>query len=381
MMKVAIVVIGYNRSASMERLLKSLAGASFNGFEDVPLIISLDKSDDHSVKKVAQRFDWPFGKKEIIHHKSRLGLRQHVLSCGDLSFDYDGVIVLEDDLMVSPIFYSYAVAALYAYRNSELIGGVSLYNYRYVDAIGFPFLPLLANGDIYFVKFPSSWGQAWTTGQWKAFRCWLDSGRDDECVDLDLKLPKPVISWPPSSWKKSFARYLIDANKYIAYPNASLTTNMGEPGQHWARGTDVAQAPIQYGSKKFVFADPMAAVSYDQFFELERRSFEALAVTNYISSDIEFDLYGQKPIALIKDKLVVSSKQTKAKLRSFGCKMLPHELNIAYDIKGEDFRLGKGSFFLPTSNRIRYRILQHHTSFIGGSDHAILLAKILSKRL
>ena len=51
-----------------------------------------------------------------------------MLQCGDISYEYGSVIVLEDDLFVSPFFYKYAVEAQEFYRDDNRIGGISLYN-------------------------------------------------------------------------------------------------------------------------------------------------------------------------------------------------------------------------------------------------------------
>ncbi|MEJ7683902.1 MAG: hypothetical protein WKG06_39795 [Segetibacter sp.] len=111
-MKPAIVIVTYNRPASLQRLLSFLSKAVFD-CSDVNLVISIDyhsSSKHDEVVKIANDFDWKYGFKKIIEHKSNLGLRAHVLSCGDLSEEYDAVIVLEDDIVVSPFFYKYASA-------------------------------------------------------------------------------------------------------------------------------------------------------------------------------------------------------------------------------------------------------------------------------
>ena len=79
----AIVTVGYNRPAALERLLHSLTKAHYP--EGVPLIISIDYgADNHQeVMKVAQKFVWTYGEKRVIAHEKNLGLRPHILSCGE----------------------------------------------------------------------------------------------------------------------------------------------------------------------------------------------------------------------------------------------------------------------------------------------------------
>ena len=99
--KIAVVVVGYNRSDSMRRILGSLAKADYKE-KDIPLVISIDHSGREEVEQVAREFQWNYGPKEVICHKERLGLRKHIISCGDLTRRYGAVMILEDDLYVSP---------------------------------------------------------------------------------------------------------------------------------------------------------------------------------------------------------------------------------------------------------------------------------------
>ena len=107
----AIVIIAYNRLDALKRLLVSVEAAVYPEGEPVPLVISIDRSDSDAVVKTAEDFGYTHGEKIIIARKERLGLREHVLTCGDLTEKYGSIIVLEDDLFVSPMFYDYACAA------------------------------------------------------------------------------------------------------------------------------------------------------------------------------------------------------------------------------------------------------------------------------
>ena len=125
-MKPAIVVVAYNRPAALRRLLGSLAGVQ--GAVAVPLVISIDAGGEYfaDVLAVAQQFRWPFGEKRIIEQERPLGLINHVFACGDLVDEYGSIILLEDDLFVSPQAYRYATAALDFYDYDPRVAGISL---------------------------------------------------------------------------------------------------------------------------------------------------------------------------------------------------------------------------------------------------------------
>ena len=93
----------------MKRLLNSLVRAEYK--DAVKLIISIDGNGTPEVCKYAEQFDWPHGEKDVICHKKNMGLRLHILFCGGLTKQYDGIILLEDDLYVSAWFYQYATEA------------------------------------------------------------------------------------------------------------------------------------------------------------------------------------------------------------------------------------------------------------------------------
>ncbi|MBK8698381.1 MAG: hypothetical protein IPN29_02055 [Saprospiraceae bacterium] len=70
----------------------------------VTLVISIDMSDDEVVYALVDSFLWPHGDKRVIKRERRLGLKEHVWVCGNLTTTYGSIIMLEDDLVVSPIF-------------------------------------------------------------------------------------------------------------------------------------------------------------------------------------------------------------------------------------------------------------------------------------
>ena len=115
---IAVVVVGYNRKESMIRLIESLKEADYKD-DIVDLIISLDKSECiQEMIKVANSVLWNYGEKKVRTFKERQGLRKHIIKCGELTREYDAVIILEDDLVVSKYYYSY-VTSTHAPHSAE----------------------------------------------------------------------------------------------------------------------------------------------------------------------------------------------------------------------------------------------------------------------
>ena len=340
MLNIPIVVVAYDRNVCLERLLNSLNRAIYP--ENVKLIISIDGGGAQSVCEVADKFNWRHGEKEIIELESNLGLRDHVLRCGRLTQDYDGIILLEDDLYVSPHFYGYVQKVQGAYRYNRGITGVALYSNNYNETACLPFSSLDDGYDVFFMQLSCSWGQSWLAHQWKEFDDWYALNGDCDLTD-DKSLPPNILIWPKTSWKKYYIKYSIENNKYFVYPRVSLSTNFGDPGVHHL-GTKLFQVPLLYGTSKNVelnlpdFSESIA--KYDAFCEVIPEVIKKMN-SQLEQYDFEVDLYGMKNKKNIAKEYVLSKQDFSEYVASFGRHLKPQEMNIYEDIKGTDFFIGK----------------------------------------
>ena len=326
---IAIVVIAYNREKSLERLLISLNCAYID--DDIPLIISIDKSDNDEVARVADSCKWEHGKKEVILHKENLGLRKHVLGCGKYLDDYDAIIVLEDDLIVSNNFFIYASQAVEKYYDNKRIAGISLYSFGVNYQTFYPFTPQPSQYDSYFMKCAQSWGQVWMKDQWKEFEAWYVDHNGDE-FDRVL-LPTAICSWSAKSWLKYHTRYCIETNKYFIYPYQSLTSNCGETGTHLKFSSPVFQRPVACLERSYQYKFPELnedSVRYDGFFEAEQ-VFRTLDLTE---GDLCIDLTKSKVSYGSKRYLLTTRRLCFKVIKSFGLSYTPIELNIINSCPG-----------------------------------------------
>lgn len=327
----AIVIVAYNRPDALSRLLNDLKNVDYEGFT-VPLIISIDYSGSNGAFEVADAFEWEFGEKKIIRHLSNLGLKKHVLKCGDLVKDYDAVIVLEDDLMVSPAMFSYAWRAVEQYKDDKNIAAVSLYTKGWSETAMQQFTPALSVYDTYFIQTAESLGQIWFKNEWFQFKEWL---RTHESFGKSESIPLNVRLWDDKSWKKFHIWYCIEKEKYTVYPYRALTRCGSDEGEHVKKDKKVSnvsqiQVPIlESVLKDYRFAEfkDEKAVKYDAF--LER------VFNNY--ADTCFDLYGQKT-QYKGYRYVVTPKNLNYKIvDTYGLLLRPHEDNITSKEKGDYF--------------------------------------------
>lgn len=335
-----ILAAGYNRIKPLRRLLNCLNEADYCGDNDIHLLVSLDRADNcDAMKKMADDFEWKYGKKEVILHPKRLGLREHFLFCGDLTQKYGNILFLEDDVYVLPNFYRFAKACVKKYENDERIVGVSLYSLRYSETAHRPFTPLNDGNDVYFAQL-MSWAPIYFPRQWKAFRDWYNN-EPKPMEDISC-LPDNVRQWKMTSFKKYHIKYTITQEKYFVYPQVSFTTNFAETGQHYAVDNDNLQVPLMLGDAKEyrlpVFEDSLCV--YDAFMEIKpeciKRKVPELADYNF-----SVDLYGNKRKENVDAEFCITANRARNTVCTWGCKTVPHETNVMLNVPGNIFSLAR----------------------------------------
>lgn len=328
-MNIAICIIAYNRIDSLKRVLKSLEQSYYD--EPVSLIISIDKSDTTEVEEFGKQYKWDFGKKRIITHSENLGLRKHVLKCGDLLNEFDALIVLEDDISVAPSFYYYAKQCVEKYFDDNNIAGISLYNFPLNYQNQLPFYPLHSDSDVYLMQCAQSWGQVWMKKQWFAFKEWYNNNSED--FGILPHLPKAICSWPKSSWLKYHMRYCIEENKYFVYPYVSLSTNNADIGTHYSQKTTIFQSQLLYGKKDKFNINP--TIYYDGFFENEML-YKTIGINE---EDLCIDFYGEKKNRLHKRYWLTRKQLPHKILKSYSLSLKAYEWNVINDICGHELYL------------------------------------------
>ena len=348
--KTTIVVVAYNRLDSIYRLLHSLDTANIES--NTRLVISIDYSGDTAVEQYAKDFMWDYGEKIVITHEKNLGLRKHVLKCGDLTQKYGSIILLEDDLVVSPLFYQYTQKALDFYDEDDKVAGISLYNHKYNVNAKQTFEPLNDGFDNYWLQFASSWGQAWTAKQWQGFKFWYDTEATKLLVTDDI--PTNVVNWPESSWLKYFIKYLVVTNKYFIYPRSSLTTNFSDIGTNVIKVDYTYQVSLALSKHNYNFSTYSESNAiYDVFFEVSPSILKKFN-KKLEAYDFEVDLYGSKLLSNVKKKYLLSNKElTNKALISFSRDLRPHDFNITSNFLSDNkhiFNLAPSENFKDEEN-------------------------------
>ena len=329
-MEIAIVAVAYNRIDSLSRLLDSLDKAYYNDYAPT-LIVSVDKSKTDAVECFAEEYIWKHGEKIVDKHEKNLGLRAHMMSLGKWFDRFDAIVVLEDDIVVSPNFFSYTFQTVEKYHDCTEIAGISLYGFSVNYQTGLPFVPLKDEHDAYFMNCAMSWGEVWMRDSWQRFYDWYLQHQDFPVMS---HLPKTICMWNQKSWLKYHTRYCIEESKYFVHPYVSMATNYSDAGEH-SNGTanTIHQVPLQDGIKTHYLLPDLngSAVFYDGFFE-NKAIYRHLG---FKEDELCIDLQGENRNRQNHKYWLTTDVENYKIVHSFGLNYRPIEINVLRNIIGE----------------------------------------------
>ena len=350
---IAICVITFNRPKSLDRLLTSLSNAIYE--DKVNLIISIDKNntpENNECIKIAKKYKWIYGNKKIIIQNEHLGLKNHILKCGSLTKEYNNIILLEYDIIVSKNFFNYTKCIINFYKNNTTIAGYSLYSFEKNPCDMTPFYPLKNEKDTYFIQFASSWGQIINKKDWNNFINWYKNFNEK----FDKSLPQYIKNWNENSWLKYYQEYLIENNKYFVYPYNSYATNCSDIGSHTKNKHNSFQVSLYNGiNTKYNFQDfDNTSIKYDMYFENSNISY--FLNTKH---DIECDFYSNK--TNYKQNYLLTRKKLNYKIiKKYDLELYPYEQNIINNIKGNDLYL----YDLTKKQKNKFKKSNNYYSYI-----------------
>ena len=378
--RIAIVSVGYNRLKSQVRQLSALTRADYSGCDNVPLIISIDCSGDTELYDYVRNYEWPHGDKYVIIRETRMGLKEHILACGDLTQYFKGIILLEDDIYVSKDYYNYINQMEKAYGNDDNICSIALYSNEMNGYCWLPLVRLKNESDVFADQAVSTWGEYWNERMWKGFREWL-SKTDIPWADIDM--PHQIKEWT-KAWSKFFDAYMVLEGRWSIFPYTSLTTNFSDAGEHGDANNTIVQVSLQQGHKTYQTLPFEKLVKYDIY----SNNIGLADALNIPLEDICLDLYGVRPNDHNRRYYLTVKKLPYKLVESYGLYMRPHELNVIERIPGNDIFLydtalsdkapNGGSF----TNRMLY--FQHgfnwkYAIYVCWGNYVHILKKVISR--
>lgn len=329
----AIVVAAHDRPAELQRLLESVLAADIGA--DTPLVISIDGGGTHHarVRALADRFRWPYGPYAVVDHE-HLGLVEHFHRCGDLTQEYEAIVLLEDDLVVGPGFHRWASAALAFAARDQRIAGVSLATPFFDGYRHLPFEPVIDGSDGIYAQVPWYDGMAWTDSMWGNYRA--------ATIRATTPLHRALDTLDGDEWFPNAMRYLVQTDRYYLLPRHAHATNSGAPGAHFDAATNYFQVPLTLRAPadwRLMSVDESLAI-YDDHLELDPGALKKL-VPDLNDYDLTVDLLGTRDLTTCAADYVLTTRSAANPVRLWGASMHPLVANLTHNVIGDAIRLAQ----------------------------------------
>ncbi|WP_281682919.1 sugar transferase [Zunongwangia profunda] len=229
-----ICLFTYNRLIETRMTIQSLQRNYLASESD--LIIYSDgakhKAAESGVNQVREFLKTINGFKsvKVVESKFNMGLANSIISgVSQVLKNFDNVIVLEDDLILSRNFLNFMNQSLHLYQSNSLVFSVSGYSQKLK-------FPLDYSYDAYFKGRATSWGWAtwkdrWQLVDWKVNKEELkktNSFKELNRYGYDLKkMLIDHVDGKNDSWAIRFTYYQIKSNKVTVAPVISKVQNIG----------------------------------------------------------------------------------------------------------------------------------------------------------
>ena len=231
-----IVIFAYRRPNHLRSTLESLMRC--DGFAESPVIVYRDgprsESEAEEVKATGEVARTMLGERAEYHfYEVNQGLARSVISgVSDAVARFGRVIVVEDDLLVSPHFLRYMNEGLSLYENDPKVASIHAYLYPTQDPMP----------ETFFMRGANCWGWATWARAWAVFN---ENGielanalKQRQLVrkfDLDGSYPYyrmllRQIAGKNSSWAVRWHASAFLADMLTLYPGRTLVENIGMDG-------------------------------------------------------------------------------------------------------------------------------------------------------
>lgn len=274
-----IVIFAYRRPEKLSVLLNSLSACPEASVSELTVFVDGPKNarEEKAVNQVlaVASAENRFGSTRVVAQPSNRGLSSAVIGgVNEMLQVHDRVIVLEDDLMVSPHFLTFMNQGLSTYAETDEVVSIHAYVYPVQGELPATF----------FVKGADCWGWAtWRRG-WAVFN---PDGREllDQLVKTDrlnefnfggsedyVGLLQNQIGGRVDSWAVRWYASALLADKFTLYPANPMAVNTGIDGSGTHGGSRhhrqvLATEPIAVTWQE-VQENPSARAAFERFFRM-----------------------------------------------------------------------------------------------------------------
>jgi hypothetical protein len=244
-----IVLFAYRRPEHLEATLEALRrnpearDTELHVYADAPKDTAAE-TGVREVRRILARVEG-FKSIQITHRPENFGLARNITDgVADVFAIHDRLIVLEDDIVVSPFFLRFMNEALTLYRDEPRVGSISGYCYPLDRPVP----------ETFFIRGADCWGWATWRDRWRSYspdgsallaelrRRGLTHAFDFDGTMGFTAMLEDQIAGKNDSWAVRWHAACFLNDLLILYPSRPLVNNIGRDGS----GTHFTSADILY---------------------------------------------------------------------------------------------------------------------------------------
>eukprot|EP00760_Papus_ankaliazontas_P023163 PhM_4_TR1961/c0_g1_i1/m.96298 len=280
-----VCVFTYNRLPGLQRIWRSLVEAHYPVGDVVTMKVMYDykngERDDTEHWLLTNAVNWPHGPVSVHKREANVGLKHNIMEAYyPLRGDSDEVVAFfEDDIEVSPYWYTWTREALVRYHdqwvNNTQFLGLSLYRPIH-DELTSHKMPMHTEHPTtpFLFQQPCSWGAVYLPAAWMRFRQFYTQHRGENPNVKSVWVSSN--SWDhKTSWKKYLIKHMIEDGAFMLYANfpskAVLSTNHLMKGEHPTPPRHLFELPLltkqivdEYSSKTGGTYNPLAFPAFSK---------------------------------------------------------------------------------------------------------------------
>lgn len=291
--KLTVVVLTMNRPKPLARLLKSIYDTDFESDDDkFDVEIHVDKSfglHHEECKEQAKNFTMPEGRGGKFSYRfnsKNQGLRnQWFQACYPATDDGSYCLIVEDDLELSPYWFTWLRKAWLKYGDREDIAGITLSRmYMMIKKPERNDLIIVNENKPFLYKLVGTWGYAPHPKRWREMLDWFYSLENPDTFDpyvpglatsdwlhMHTSMNKRHMTW--EQWHIYHSEHHGLYTMYITLPRKkTLCSNWRESGLHMVRSFNRVDYPaLDYCAIQLQdFPDELRKFGWDALLEMKK---------------------------------------------------------------------------------------------------------------
>lgn len=278
----ALLIVAFNRPDHVRNLVESLDGNP--EFDSLPLILALDgprrETDERLISRVKEIVLTRRPDVHLIERSENFGVRRAIeTAITSVLGEFERVIVVEDDLEVSPYFLKFMLDGLETFHSTENVASIHGYS---ID------MPKTVDST-YFLRGADCWGWATWRRAWKIYDSnaqtlyeeLLNQGHGSHFsfggTSPHLDLVKQSITGEIDSWAIRWHASTYLAGHFSLHPRRSLVRNLGMDGSGTHAGkteiynSQLSDAPVSVELRPVSESQP-AFLAYKKFYSSRNRT-------------------------------------------------------------------------------------------------------------